>query len=392
MQSLLRNLTWRDSLTVTPQSTDVDDQFLAARLLFVCYAHPAADLLPDSEHGALAEIINAATARHASTGETEPTLACTATLQLILVLATKHEAQAHDLFASLNPILKMFDRAPIHNPPLEPPMSLLIDCLATLVSHDDALAIITDKSCWPPFNEDKLVDVLSLAMQAYQHEVLETRITPLTSLLFKIARSAPAETKERLRARLLPSDQDRTQVLGRGDSLPHRLVRISTEAVLPVFKKLMAHLLLELSDGDPKRLVDNVGFGCGVGLLHVLGLPAPPDDDSNTGQSAGGDHHPWQINPVTGQRRDMETGPGLAEMTDEEKEREAERLFVLFERFVSPPRGCTCSCVWFVPSHYAFLITPCRLRNTGVVSVENPVGAALRSGRIEELDSDASDD
>ena len=39
-----------------------------------------------------------------------------------------------------------------------------------------------------------------------------------------------------------------------------------------------------------------------------------------------------EINPITGQRTDMEpvdTGP---EMTDEEKEREAERLFVLFER------------------------------------------------------------
>lgn len=39
-----------------------------------------------------------------------------------------------------------------------------------------------------------------------------------------------------------------------------------------------------------------------------------------------------EINPITGQRTDMEpvdTGP---EMTDTEKEREAERLFVLFER------------------------------------------------------------
>lgn len=39
-----------------------------------------------------------------------------------------------------------------------------------------------------------------------------------------------------------------------------------------------------------------------------------------------------EINPITGQRTDMEpvdTGP---EMTDIEKEREAERLFVLFER------------------------------------------------------------
>ena len=40
-----------------------------------------------------------------------------------------------------------------------------------------------------------------------------------------------------------------------------------------------------------------------------------------------------EINPVTGQRRDMENAPEV-EMTEEEKEREAERLFVLFERYV----------------------------------------------------------
>ena len=102
-----------------------------------------------------------------------------------------------------------------------------------------------------------------------KHKDLEDCIIPLTSLLFNISRSAPTETKECLHAHLLPSDQDRTQVLGQGDSLPQRLVRISTEAVSPKLKKLMAHLLLELSDGDPERLVHNVGFGCGVGLLAL---------------------------------------------------------------------------------------------------------------------------
>ena len=48
----------------------------------------------------------------------------------------------------------------------------------------------------------------------------------------------------------------------------------------------------------------------------------------------------------------------LREMTDEEKEREAERLFVLFER----------------------------MRRLGVVDVENPVRTAQQSGRFEELD------
>ncbi|KAL5866316.1 hypothetical protein ACKVWC_011497 [Pyricularia oryzae] len=49
-------------------------------------------------------------------------------------------------------------------------------------------------------------------------------------------------------------------------------------------------------------------------------------------------------------------------MTQAEKEREAERLFVLFER----------------------------LRATGMVDVENPVAVAAASGRIQEL-SESSD-
>ena len=65
-----------------------------------------------------------------------------------------------------------------------------------------------------------------------------------------------------------------------------------------------------------------------------------------------------EINPVTGQRRDMELAVEGPEMTDEEKEREAEKLFVLFER----------------------------LKATGVVDVVNPVEQARREGRFEEVD------
>ena len=60
------------------------------------------------------------------------------------------------------------------------------------------------------------------------------------------------------------------------------------------------------------------------------------------------------INPVTGQRLAAEPENPEPEMTDEEKEREAERLFVLFER----------------------------LKATGVVDVENPVHQAMREGRF----------
>jgi hypothetical protein len=43
------------------------------------------------------------------------------------------------------------------------------------------------------------------------------------------------------------------------------------------------------------------------------------------------------VNPITGQRLDAEQPSAQEPMTEEEKEREAERLFVLFERQVYSP-------------------------------------------------------
>ena len=202
-------------------------------------------------------------------------------------------------------------------------MSPLIDALAILLNHADS------GSHWhnqPRFDE-KLAQILEFAMAVYAPDI-EERITPLISLLYSIARDAPAKVMEHLQKALLPSDKDRTKVLGQGDSLPHRVVKLSTEATTMALKALLAQLLLRLSDGDPQRLIHNVGFGCAVGLLQVLGIPVP---SSNTDDSANADP---RVNPITGQRVNTEAQTVLPEMTREEKEREAERLFVLFERLV----------------------------------------------------------
>jgi hypothetical protein len=67
------------------------------------------------------------------------------------------------------------------------------------------------------------------------------------------------------------------------------------------------------------------------------------------------------INPITGQYVSQEKVPDLKDMTDEEKEREAERLFVLFER----------------------------LKKTGIIDVQNPIAKAMQEsqGRFEEINS-----
>ena len=67
-----------------------------------------------------------------------------------------------------------------------------------------------------------------------------------------------------------------------------------------------------------------------------------------------------EINPITGQKLTAEEAqqPKTKDMSQSEKEREAERLFVLFEK----------------------------LKATGVVSVKNPVQQAVDEGRFEEIE------
>ena len=101
--------------------------------------------------------------------------------------------------------------------------------------------------------------------------------------------------------------------------------------------------MFELSDKDATSFVRNVGYGFASGFLmtHDLPIPANAAEGWSTGQNGEQAEDIAEkvtnvdgneINPVTGQRRDMEPVDMGPEMTDEEKEREAERLFVLFER------------------------------------------------------------
>lgn len=224
---------------------------------------------------------------------------------------------------SLTPILEMLERAPIPSPPLSSPVPLLFSSLLSIP--------FTDK--FPDSITDKLVDILDLALPTHLNdgEDLEHTVSPLMGLLLRIADQS--ETRSRLRARLIVSEDDHAIVLGRGDSLPHRPIRLSAEITVPTLKQLTTLLLFKLSDEDSNQLIANVGYGYGVGILQSMNKPFSSSDleARQTGTAAS------DINPITGQRLDAEaeSRSDLAVMTQEEKEREAERFFVLFERSVS---------------------------------------------------------
>jgi hypothetical protein len=143
--------------------------------------------------------------------------------------------------------------------------------------------------------------------------------------------------------------RDRNLPLGQSQSLSSRLLRLVTNAFTPTLREAIFAFIFILLDSSPAALVDSIGYGYASGYLFSHNIAVPKG--LQFGKSPKGD-----INPITGQRLEAEPIPQLEDMTDEEKEREAEKLFVLFER----------------------------MERLGIT--QNPVRTMQQSGKFEELD------
>lgn len=318
----------------------------------------------------LAENVNAAMLRHAkrysktsqqkSQQHTQPMdlMALCETLKLIFNITHFHPTLTAHFSPSTPNIFKILLRRPAPPKPLEAPVNALVNALLNLVREDDP-ETAAFPSFDPPCNANHLITLLDAAIQAYTPAEIDTTISPLLTLLRRLHELAPAPVQTAMRTRLLPSDAERSQPLGQSDTLPSRLLNLSTSAATPAIRDSISAFLFELCDSDPAAFIHAVGYGYASGFLLSKNIAMP--ESAMRGRDvrdAAGASVP--VNPVTGQRLDSEEPVHVEEMTDEEKEREAERLFVLFER----------------------------LRATGVVDVENPVTKAYQEGRITEVHSD----
>jgi hypothetical protein len=187
---------------------------------------------------------------------------------------------------------------------------------------------------------------------------LDENITPLAALMVRLAEHPGARVE--LRNWLLPENLDRSEALeGRGDTLG-RILRIMSCVYYPRLKDALGELLYMICDSDGSVLSAQIGYGNAAGYLFNKGIlsgPPPPPSASlssagSSGASAAAASIPDNVNPITGaiNREVDDDGP---EMTEEEKEREAEKLFVLFDR----------------------------LEKAGMVA-ENPVRKAIQEGKI----------
>ncbi|KAH6977055.1 guanine nucleotide exchange factor [Ilyonectria sp. MPI-CAGE-AT-0026] len=347
-----------------------DTEFLLSRVLFLSTYETKVDLkeLIDKHH--LAERITDNLSRHAkqlsgsSKAKAEPMqdMALIETLKLLFNIT--HYCGDADHIAPFAPavphIVSLLWKQDISSSkPLDPPFGPLINALLNLnLEAEKSQAAIYPKDD-PNKIVTRLIEILDPAMKVYRDNELEPVVTPLISVIRNIHEHAPEATKEHIRGLLLPTAEDRENVLGEGSTLSARLLKNSTNPTAPAIREAISHLLFDMSDRDASKFVENVGYGFASGFLFQNNVPIPASaSEAFSKGDASGEQKP--VNPITGQFIEAEKHEDLPEMTEEEKEREAERLFVLFER----------------------------LKKTGIIDVQNPVEAAMRQGQFRELKDD----
>lgn len=292
------------------------------------------------------------------------------TLKLLFNITFYHPETVPNFAPSVEPLIDVLLHHPLEAQPLQPPITFILNALLNLdlqaaETKSPPGAKVRSSPIFPSPNPEAVVErfaaIFDSAIITHSEKDLEQAAAPLCTLLRRAYELAEPEMKLRMQRLLLPTAKDRDKPLGQGQRLSSRLLRLSNSPVLPNLRDNIASLLFELSDKDPDKFVKNIGYGFASGFLMSHNIKVPQSAmKANSTSSSTDVHADTDVNPITGQRLNAESrdAPNTKEMTEEEKEREAERLFVLFER----------------------------LRATGVVDVKNPVQEAIDHGRFEELD------
>ena len=353
------------------------DEFLVSRILFLLTYNTRLDMEALVNDRQLAESINQQIARHAKNvsqsrqrnpdSATMPEMAMVETLKLLFNITYHYPHLIPKFNPSIDPLVHIFVHHPLPNPPLQSPITNLLNALLNLdlKSAEEKNPTPDERKTTPllPYANpeqvvDRLISIFDKAIRSQPEHELDQAAAPLCTLIRRFYELATPQVKSFMRSSLLPRDSDRDRPLGQNESMPSRLLRLSCSPSLPTLRENISSLLFELSDKDATKFVKNIGYGFAAGFLLSHNIQIAPNAAESSSASNDGDaSNDAGINPVTGQRLTAEHIDESKAMTEEEKEREAERLFVLFER----------------------------LRATGVVDVKNPIQQAVEEGRFEEL-------
>jgi hypothetical protein len=340
------------NLLTAGQSESIDDEFLASRVLFLTTYDANLEYPQLVRENNLADSINAAITRHAkrysksarrkSQEHTQPMdlMALSETLKLLFNITHFHPDLTSHFSDSIPSILKMLVRRGIPQPPLTAPTNYLVNALLNLDLEDTSgrqKSLFSQNAVFPSFdppcNAAHLIAILDASIKSYPATELDATIAPVLTLIRRIYEFAPDDVKKHMQTAILPTPEERDKPLGKSNTLPSRLLNLSTSAQTPNLRGSISSMLFELSDKDAATFVQNVGYGFASGFLMSNNI-AMPEDVMKAHASTDKQLEGIPVNPITGQRLDREVQVDSEPMTQEEKEREAERLFVLFERYV----------------------------------------------------------
>jgi hypothetical protein len=267
-------------------------------------------------------------------------LALTDTLKLIFNVSKIYPDLAVTFSPSIPHVLKIISRMDIPAKPLDGLVSYLINSLSVLDLEEKKSKIFDSSPLFPKFNQncnvDKLINILDQAVSVYSPEQLEEKAVPLLHSLIVVHEVAPDGPRKYMQWLLLPEDSDRSLPIGQSDTLSSRLLKLST-GPYPNLKTGISELMFVLSGKDAENLTKRIGYGFAAGFLASRGMEIPQSAREAYATNTEEDGLDAAVNPITGQRWASEPKDNDPPMTMEEKEREAERLFVLFERSVHRP-------------------------------------------------------
>ncbi|XP_036936896.1 synembryn-A [Acanthopagrus latus] len=168
---------------------------------------------------------------------------------------------------------------------------------------------------------------------------IKEKLTPILNLLTESCR-AHRETRHYIRKHILPPLRDATHRPEEGSTVKSRLIRLMTHLDTDV-KHCAADFLFVLCKENVSRFVKYTGYGNAAGLLASRGLLGgqscrAPSTDGQYSSDSDSDTEEYRqvkdrINLVTG-RVETEQPDPMEGMTEEEKEEEAKRLIMLFNK------------------------------------------------------------
>nr|XP_040032109.1 synembryn-A-like [Gasterosteus aculeatus aculeatus] len=182
--------------------------------------------------------------------------------------------------------------------------------------------------------------VLFMERRLESGDKMKEKLTPVFNLLTESCR-AHRETRHYIRKHILPPLRDASHRPEEGSTVKSRLVRLMTHLDTDL-KHSAADLIFVLCKENVSRFVKYTGYGNAAGLLATRGLlgggqgPGASGSAAQYSSDSDSDTEEYRqvkdrINPVTGRVEAQQPDP-MEGMTEEEKEEEARRLIMLFNK------------------------------------------------------------